>query len=340
MARVTIIQVLYNHKRFIKPVFDAIFAQTFTDIEVIAVIAGNEDGGKEFLQENYPQVKIIDPGYNLGFTRGHNMVFKESQSEFFQLVNPDLIMNPDFVEKMMKPFDDPRVGAVSGKLLQYNFDTNTPTNIIDSTGVVIYKTGRARDRGQHEIDSGQFDSQVDLMAVSGAGAMYRKSALEAVKYMRPDGSYEYFDEDFHSYFEDVDLSWRMINAGYKIIFTPEAIAYHGRGAGSSKKGYSNVWQFIKHHQKISSWILKLNYKNHIFLYLKNSPKLYWKFFAREFFMLGYMVIFETKTLTIIPELFRQLPIMLKKRKYIQEHRKITISDMEKLFSVHPTDITK
>src|SRR6185436_1773128 len=139
-GKVTVVQVIYNSKRFIEPVFNAIFAQEFRDFEVVVVISGNDDGGKEFLMAKYPQVKIIDPGYNIGFAKGHNLVFEKFNSEFFQLVNPDMIMEPNYIEEMIKAFDDPKVGAATGKLLKYDFNNNRKSNIIDTTGVVISKS--------------------------------------------------------------------------------------------------------------------------------------------------------------------------------------------------------
>jgi GT2 family glycosyltransferase len=276
-------------------------------------------------------VKVIDPGYNIGFARGHNQLFAEVDADFFQLVNPDLVLTPTFIEEMLKPFADPKVGAVSGKILRYDFDKNQPTNIIDTTGVVIQRSGRGRDRGQHQRDIGQFDDRTDLIAASGAAVMYRKAALEDVKYQRPDGRTEYFDEDFHTYWEDVDLAWRMVNAGWKVKYAPNAVAYHGRAAGSSPGGYKRVLSYIKHHRAISPWVRQLNYKNHIFLFLKNSPKLYWQFIAREFFYQIYVLFLETTTLKVLPTFFKQLPLIWKKRKHIQQHRKISIEEMEKLF---------
>ncbi len=334
MARVTVIQVVYNNRQFIEPVFSAIFNQTYKDIEVVAVISGNEDGGKELLMEKFPKVTIIDPGYNIGFAAGHNLVFQKYQSEFFQLVNPDLILEKDYIEKMLKVFADPKVGAATGKLYQADREdiannTIKPRidKILDTTGVTIAKSGRARDRGQHEIDKGQYDGLVNIQAVSGAGPMFRKAALEDIKSVRADEKpfsgfplqYEYFDEDFHSYWEDVDLSWRMNNAGWKNIFVPSAIGFHGRGAASSKNGYSDVIGFIKHHKTLSPRVKQLNYKNHILMYIKNSPYLYPQFFIREFFMLGYIILFETSTLKVLPEMLKLLPKMWKKRKYILAH---------------------
>src|SRR6266481_5002198 len=144
--KVTVVQVIYNSKRFIEPVFNAIFNQTFKDFNVVVVVAGNEDGGKELLQQKFPQVEIIDPGFNIGFAAGHNLVFEKYGPEFFQLVNPDLIMEPNYVEEMLQVFSDPKVGAATGKLLRYDFDNNHKTNTIDTTGVTIAKSGRARDR--------------------------------------------------------------------------------------------------------------------------------------------------------------------------------------------------
>ncbi|HMR55167.1 MAG TPA: glycosyltransferase family 2 protein [Candidatus Doudnabacteria bacterium] len=331
MPKVALIQVIYNSLKYIPKVFPTVLAQSHSDCDFYVVVAANDDGGKEYIQKHYPQVKIIDPGYNIGFSRGHNELFSSIDADFFQLINPDLVVTPTFVEEMLKPFADEKVGAVSGKILRYDFEKDEPTNFIDTTGVVIAKSGRGRDRGQHELDEGQFDRLTNIIAVSGAAAMYRKTALEDVKYLRADGRTEYFDEDFHSYWEDVDLSWRIINRAWKIRFAPDAVAYHGRAASSSKGGYKKVFSFIKHHRAIPERIRKLNYKNHLFLYIKNSPHWYWQFFTREFFYNCYVLILETSTLKVLPQFFRKLPTMWRKRKYIQRHRKISVDQMEKLF---------
>ena len=68
--------------------------------------------------EKFPQVKIIDPGYNIGFAAGTIWYFQNMTREFFQLVNPDMIMEPDYIEEMVKAFNDPKVGAATGKLYQ------------------------------------------------------------------------------------------------------------------------------------------------------------------------------------------------------------------------------
>ncbi len=55
-------------------------------------------------------------------------------------------------------------------------------------------------------------------------------------------------------------------------------------------------------------------------------------------MVGFIIVFEIATLGVLPLMFRQLPIIWRKRKYIREHRKISVAVMEQLFSGHPTDL--
>jgi GT2 family glycosyltransferase len=338
-------------------------AQTHKDIEIVAVINGNEEHEKEYIQEHFPSVKVIDPGANIRLIKSQNLVFRTVPGDFYQLVNQDMVLTPNFVEEMLKPFADPQVGAVNGKLMQIEWDTQTKTGKIDTTGVTYAKSGRGRGRGQNELDTGQYDSKQGLITIDGAAPMFRREALEAIKMPRftklkselrnskqssnfensyaiterllqlgLDPDYEYFDEDIDMYWDDVDIGLRLTNAGYKCKFTPNAVAYHARTAGASVGGYKKVLAFIKHHKQLNPWVLRQNYKNHIFLFIKNSPKWYLQFFVREFFYHIYVLGTEITTFKAWPEFFRLLPIMLKKRKWIREHRKISIQEFESLLT--------
>lgn len=310
MPKVSVVVVVYNSRKFLQLVFEAIANQTVSDLEIFAVINSSTDGSKEFIQQTFPNVKIIDPGMNTGFAGGNNLAMKQASGEFIQLVNPDLIMSPNYIEKLLPAFSDLKVAAATGKLLRYDFATNTKTTIIDSTGIVMSDSGRARDRGQLEQDNGQYDSNTTVFAVTGAAPMYRKSALESIAFKG-----EYFDEAFLAYWEDVDLSWRLNNAGLKNVFVPQAVAYHGRTAGQAKGGYFHLLNFISHHRKIPTHIRRLNYKNHILMYLKNTPAISLKFILREIVMFGYVLIFEPSTLGVLPELFRQMKENRAKREF-------------------------
>ncbi len=309
--KVSIVTLPFRKNQLIKPVYDAIFAQTHKDLEVIAVINDPTDGSKEIIARDYPSVKIVEPGKNLFFAKGVNEGIKNSTGEFIQLVNDDLILEPNYIEELLQSFEDAKVAAATGKVLRYDFEKNQKLNIIDTTGITMSSSGRARDRGQLQEDKGQFDSDTEIFGVSGAAGMYRKSALEKIKFEN-----EYFDEDFVMYWEDVDTSWRLNNSRYVHKYVPSAVAYHGRTAGQSEGGYLHLIKFIKHHKKLSPMVLKWNYKNHILMYIKNAKFIFHPaFILREIAMLGYIIIFETSTLKVIPELFHQLPRIWKKRKH-------------------------
>jgi GT2 family glycosyltransferase len=364
--KVVLVQLVFHAMKYIPQSFAAMVGQTYENKEIIALICGNDDGGKEYILKNFPSVKVLDYQENLKFVRGHNLIFSlVKDADYFQLVNQDLILEPNYVEEMVKVFEQgssrgEKVGAANGKIYQYDFNTNTKLPKLDTTGVSIYKSGRGRSRGQHEVDAGQYDDQLDLISVDGAACMYSREALEAVKFDRAllgkasgiaqsgshdvssDGAYnrevaklknpqyEYFDIEFDMYCEDVDLGWRIFNAGFKCKFVPSAVGYHGRTAAASPGGYKRVFAFIKHHGAIASWIRKFNYKNHVFVVVKNSPKFYWQFFAREFFYNCFALVAETKTLGVLPLMFKQFPLMLKKRKFIQRNRKASVEEIEKL----------
>lgn len=389
MPKVTIIQQVFRSRKWMELVYPAMAAQTFKDVQIVAQIVeddGNEANGgacEDYIKNNFPNIILEKPGYNIGFAKGHNELLEKYDSEFYQLVNPDLVLEPNYIEEVLKVFEEnPKLGAVTGKLLQCSLSTDArplstfghsplargelsnvfllKSDTIDTTGVVVSRNGRARDRGQHEKDIGQYDDKKEVVAVSGAGPMYRMAALEDVKIPRlssprsslsfprsreslqesnvrvvdsyvqdskdshlrgNDKRCEYFDEDFGSYWEDVDLSLRTQSRGWQCAFVPRAVAFHGRTAASAKKDYANVVAYKKHHDSLPARIKQLNYKNHIFLAVKNFPTFSWKFFLREFIMLGYIILLETSTLKILPIFFRQLPKMLQKRKFIKKNRK-------------------
>lgn len=311
MPKVTAIVLIYNSTRFIKPVFEALVKQDYPNLEVVAVINGDTDGSEKMLRKNYPSVKIVNPNANLYFSAGNNLIIRQSDAEFILLINHDLVLEPDYTRKMAAAFADPKVGAATGKLLRYDFSRNEKTKIIDSTGINISKSGRAKDRGQLEEDRGQYDGSREVFGVTGAGPMYRKSALEQVRYCEK-GRCEYFDEDFVAYWEDVDLSWRLNRAGYRNVYVPEAVSYHGRTAGQAKGGYLHLLHFIRHHKSIPAFIRRLNYRNHILMYLKNTRFPHPAFLVRELIMFFYVLVFEPSTLKVLPDLFKLIPKARKK----------------------------
>ena len=161
-----------------------------------------------------------------------------------------------------------KLGSVSAKVYQWDFDNNKKTNIIDTCGIKEISALHFKDVGQGEEDNGQCDD-IKIIGPSGAAAMYRMNALERVKEKN-----NYFDELMFMYKEDCDLAYRLSLSGYESECVNNAIVYHDRtvkakGQGNikiainrkSKSKQSKKWSFL--HQQIifiKYWNLQ-NFKN-------------------------------------------------------------------------------
>ncbi|MCL5435646.1 MAG: glycosyltransferase family 2 protein [Patescibacteria group bacterium] len=368
MPKLTINLLGYNHRDKIGAAIDSVLAQSFLDYELWYTDNASADGSASFVRENYPQVKIFENEKNFGYAGGHNSAFRACQSELVMVLNPDVVLDKDFLTNLLPVFSQPQVAAATGKLLKPRNSAQAP--VLDGTGIVVSMTRRARERGQNKADNGQYDNSLSVFGVSGTAAVYRRAALEKVKLPKftlvsrsggtqgefesrpphpafghplPQGEREkmnkvseYFDEDFFAYWEDFDLSWRLRSSGYACRFVPQAICYHERLAGSSPGGYKQVGSFIAHHRELPLKVKEWNWKNHLFCIVKNDFG--WPFWlglpfilCREFAMLVFILLFERETLKIWPQLLRQLPAMLKKRNLIKRRRTVNSTVAAKWF---------
>lgn len=316
----------WNHREIIGKAIGSVRNQTYHDFELVYTDNASSDGSVDFVREKFPEVKIIANRENLGYAGGHNLFFAKSQSDFVMVLNPDVVLEKNFLTEALKGFDNPQVAAVTGKMLRppshSTLSKERKGAVLDGTGIEVSRGRRAKERGQNEEDRGQYDGKPDVFGVSGTAAIYRREALEKIKIPNSEGGFEYFDDDFFAYFEDFDLSWRLRIRGYKCRYVPKAVLYHERMAGSSPGGYKKIFSFIRHHHKLSSKVKKWNWKNHLFCIIKNDFG--WELvrdfpfiFTRELAMFLFILIFETKTLSVLPQFFRELPKIIKKRGYIK-----------------------
>ncbi|OGE80200.1 MAG: hypothetical protein A2826_01680 [Candidatus Doudnabacteria bacterium RIFCSPHIGHO2_01_FULL_43_23] len=322
MTKVSINLLGWNHKEIVGKAIESVLAQTYRDFELIYTDNASRDGSVAYVKENFPKIRIVENKENLGYAGGHNQFFRQTQSEFLMVMNPDACLEKNFLAEAIQAFSNPDVASVTGKMLKPD------SNILDGTGIILSRTRRAKERGQHEVDRGQFDDKADIFGVSGTAAIYRKSALEKVRVPRDEENiFEYFDEDFFAYFEDMDLAWRLNLGGFKARFVPKAIVYHARKAGSSPGGFMKFFSFFSHRKTLDQKIRKWSFKNHLFAIIKNDSGLnLWAdlpfILVREIAMFFFILIFETSTLSVVPEIIIQLPIILKKRSYILNNIKV------------------
>ncbi|MGV8089314.1 MAG: glycosyltransferase family 2 protein [Methanothrix sp.] len=237
MALISVIVLNYNGKGFLDGCLTSLASQTYSDFEVIVVDNGSRDGSPEYIEENYPWVRLAKNDENLGFAGGTNVGIRAAKGEFILTLNNDSRADSRFIEELIKPMADPEVGVCAAKML-------FPDGRINSAGICISRSGAAWDRGMFEPDRGQYEFMEEVFGACAGAALYRREMLDEIGL---------FDEDFFLYLEDVDLAFRARLAGWKCIYVPGArvIHHHGgtAGVGSDLAVYYGnrniVWYPIK-----------------------------------------------------------------------------------------------
>lgn len=242
LVSVTIVN--WNSKDYIIDCLKSIQLQKYPHMEVIIVDNNSNDDSlrslKEYAAKNNISAKIIKNNKNMGFSKAHNQAIKIAKGEYVLTLNFDVCISESFIESMVREMElNKKVGISSGKLLS-NIKKGDEL-VIDTTGVEL-RNLFCCDRGQGDIDKGQFDKKEHIFGASGCAPFYRREMLEDI---RLNG--EYFDETFNTYVEDVDLSWRAQIRGWKCLYNPNAVAYHHRGVtrkgqdAERKKIYNNYF---------------------------------------------------------------------------------------------------
>lgn len=195
---------------------------------VMVVDNGSVDGSADFVKQHYPESILIENNANLGFSGGMNVGLRwllehKPDLDIVVLLNQDTMVAADWLAQIENAFvQNPQAGAVGCKIHYPDGKT------LQHAGMWI-EEGRATSRhfGYGEIDNGQYDVPQDMVAVTGAALGLRMSALAQVGL---------FDEEYNpAYYEEIDLCWRLRNAGYTIRYEPKATLRHTEGASTSDR---------------------------------------------------------------------------------------------------------
>jgi GT2 family glycosyltransferase len=292
----------------------------------VEIVILNNDPAQDIVgtigaRANDQRVKVVEMGYEAGFSVAINRGIHESTRELVMFSNADLFPSPTYLIELEQFFaEHPAAGAASGKLLRYDLERDRPTMIIDSAGLVLTRQRRIMPRGEGDEDVGQLDEECEVFALDGAGLVVRRSALETVQV-----GDEYLDSSFYMHKDDHDLSWRLRLAGWECWYVPSAIAYHGRttrGLGSTR--YRSALRDFHRNERSKSPDVRVNaLKNQWLMLVKNEDG---RNFARdlpyialrEAAVVGHHLLFAPRSLAAIPLTVRLLPEALAKRRVIKQ----------------------
>lgn len=288
-------------------------AQTRQDFELILVDNGSTDGPPD-LPEIYQQdlhIRVEKLGINLGFAAANNIGARLARGNWLILLNADAFPEPDWLEQLLRASEqNPGYTSFSSRQIQFNAPER-----LDGAGDSYHVSGLAW-RHNYQLPSKTYGlKKKDVFSACAAAALYlREDFLQA-------GG---FDEDYFSYFEDVDLGFRLRLAGKKCLYVPEAVVHH---VGSASMG------------KRSDFSVYYGYRNMIWTFFKDMPSpLIWFFLPVHIttllFFVGYLSMRGQGKVILraIRDAVRGLPGVLEKRKNIQKNRKIKPSELLKVMS--------
>ena len=294
--RVAVIIPNWNGEDIIKACVDALQRQT-CKCQIIVVDNGSVDGSKKILKTYGEKILLLENETNLGFAGGVNTGIRFAQEknfEYIALLNSDAIADIKWVGELVKVLDNhDECGIVTSRMLRHGGKTIDTTADIYTNWLVHFP--RSRDMLSDDRDL----REEEVFGATGGGSMYRAELFKNIGL---------FDEDFFAYYEDVDISFRAQLHGWKIIYTPKAIAYHEVGGTSRKIPGFTTYQTLK---------------NTPLVWFKNLPFTMWPTRVPRFYFLYLTFIAKALLRGQISEVIRsQLKLLILFPKKLNERWKI------------------
>lgn len=209
--------VTFNSNTFIRGCLDSVFSQECHDFEVIIVDNASKDGTVELIKKHYSRVTLIKNEENLGAARARNQGIEIAKGGWVIVLDCDVVLERDFILQALQALKEipDEIGMLQPKIL------SADKTRIFSSGISVSFLKRFYDIGKGIRDGDKFSIPKHVFGVCSAAAIYKRQMLEELKDITG-----YFDERFFFLFEDVDLSWRAQDKGWKALYSPRLRCCH------------------------------------------------------------------------------------------------------------------
>lgn len=287
--KLSIILVTHNAANYLYDCLNSVMEQTIdkNDYDLLIIDNCSNDDTIAIITEKYPHLKYIKLKKNVGFSKAYNLGISWTKGKYFLCLNQDVILANTYCEELVNFMEqNHNVAATSGRILRYDFVEHKTIPIIDSLGLKIKRHHQIIDIGQGQKEEEWPCVNTEVFGVCAAVAVYRRLAVEQVKIFTGDQKFEYFDEDFFAYKEDVDLAYRLRLNNWQAYQVSTALAYHAR-ANRGADGLTD-WQLATLASKKNSYLNYLSYRNHLAVIVKNE---FWSNIIRD---LPYILYYEFK----------------------------------------------
>ena len=223
---VSIIILNYNAGNLLLNCVDSVFKSTYPNFEVLVVDNISTDNSHVVCKKKFEKIHLIENKENLGYCEGNNVGIRNANGEFVVILNPDTIVEPNWLNHLMSAYNEFGEGLYQPKFFSLN-----EKHVLQSTGnmIHIFGFGFAKDKGK--IDDVKMESVEKINYASGTCLFTSKIVLDKIGLLDP---------FLFLYHDDLDLGWRAAHIGINSFYVPKSIIYHAESYSikwSSKKFY-------------------------------------------------------------------------------------------------------
>ena len=250
--KTSIVILNWNGKHFLEKYLPGVIAVSqLPDVEITVADNASTDDSIPYLQTHHPEISIIRLDKNYGFAEGYNRALQQVEADYYVLLNSDVEVTPGWLQPLLGLMQQkPDIAACMPKICAA--DDHSRFEYAGAAGGFMDKYGYAFCRGRLfrtvEKDAGQYDSEMEIFWATGACCM-----IQAKLFHQMGG----FDGSFFAHMEEIDLCWRLKNAGYTVWYTPHSVVYH---VGGGMLPASSPFKTF------------LNYRNSLLMMYKNLPR--------------------------------------------------------------------
>lgn len=334
----------WNGKHLLEKCLESLEKQEYIDFFIVLIDNCSTDGSVEYVKKMHPSVLIIEQDKNTGFAIANNIGIEYAKSidsvKYIVTLNNDTIVDKGYLKELVEKANEiSNFGSLQPKVINF-FESY----VIDSVGINIFYDCSAINKGQKEIDNGQFESKAEIFGSSASAALFSMEALNNTRLVNGD----YFDSDYFAYYEDVDLAWRLRLNGYKSYYIPKAKVLHVHSATGKSSSPFKAYHI---------------HRNHYYNIIKDMPSFFLTI-SLLFLPLRYILLISSLILSKGPayrlknnyknkkngicrivfftwiDVLKNFKVLIKKRKFIQSNRKVKLVEVARWLKIYRADLKK
>ena len=303
---VSIIILNYNFGDLLLKCVESIKNSNYTNYEIILVDNASRDNSHKLCKEKFPEINLIENEKNLGYGGGNNVGIAAAKGDFLVLLNPDTVVQRDWLQELLLANKMNGNGLYQPKLLML-----ADKSKINSAGNMIQTFGFGYSLGKTENDCDKYNIPKKIGFASGACLFFSKDLMDKVGF---------FDPFLFAYHDDMDLGWRAAKVGISSYYVPSSVVYHlGSYSHQSKKQKFYLLERNRHYCILTHYSTKT--------FLKMLP-------ALILIEMAMFLFFASKGM--LKQKFKASSDIIKNRKYISKKH----AESEKLRKVTDQEILK